>query len=349
VSERHRSSAACLLPATDARFDPALDAWVLSRHADVVAALRDPLLSASATSAASDRADAALREVAAEMLSPARLAALRTEIESSARRLCGALPGDRPVDLVRELAEPWALGLAAAATGAPAAEVAALSRLAREVFLEAASATGGGARTGGAAAELARSLQGTGASIGVQAFVALSQTLPGFLAAAWLELFRHPAQVRRLRAEPALLPAAVEELLRCAGPARAVFRHALGETRVGEARIGRGERVALMLAAANHDPERFREPHRLDFQRDAAGHLAFGRGAHYCSGARLIRLASAAATGALLAVCADVEVVGPVEWIGGFAIRVPATLPAVLHRPATPDAARATPAATTDS
>ena len=87
-----------------------------------------------------------------------------------------------------------------------------------------------------------------------------------------------------------------------------------------------------MLSAANHDPAQFPEPGRLDVRRDATGHLAFGRGAHSCPGAPLIRMAVAVATDALLRMTSAIEPVGEVEWIGGFAIRAPASLPVVLHR-----------------
>src|SRR5262249_10688576 len=157
-----------------------------------------------------------------------------------------------------------------------------LDRLARDVFLAAACATDSGiepqAQT--AVAELARSFPGEGASADVQTFVALSQTLPCFLAGAWRELFRHPDEVDRVRGQPALMPGAVEELLRHSGPARAVFRRAFAEITIGQSHIQPGDRVILMLSAANHDPAQFLEPDRLDLRRDAAGHLAFGRGAH---------------------------------------------------------------------
>jgi cytochrome P450 len=166
----------------------------------------------------------------------------------------------------------------------------------------------------------------------VQTYVALAQTLPGFLANAWLELFRRSEEADRLRAQPERMPEAVEELLRHASPARAVFRRARAALSIGRARLAPGDRVILMLSAANHDPAQFPEPGRLDVRRDAAGHLAFGGGAHSCSGAPLIRVAVAVATDALLRGTSTVEPVGAVEWIGGFAIRAPASLPVVLRR-----------------
>lgn len=166
----------------------------------------------------------------------------------------------------------------------------------------------------------------------MQSFVALSQTLPYLLAGAWLALLRHPQETARLRADPALMPKAVEELMRHASPSRAVFRRSLGDVRIGRAGIRLGERVILMLASASRDPTRFASPDRLDFGRRGEGHLAFGGGEHSCSGASLIRLAVSSATDALLRGTDDVERIGAVEWIGGFAIRAPASLPVVLRR-----------------
>jgi cytochrome P450 len=127
------------------------------------------------------------------------------------------------------------------------------------------------------------------------------------------------------------MPRAVEELLRHAGPARAVFRRAVAEVPIGRARVAPGDRLILRLAAANRDPARFPEPGRLDVRRGAAGHLALGGGAHACAGAPLVRVAVAAATDALLRRASAVEPAGEVEWVGGFAVRAPATLPVVLQ------------------
>jgi cytochrome P450 len=110
-----------------------------------------------------------------------------------------------------------------------------------------------------------------------------------------------------------------------------VFRRALNEVVVGEASISRGERVIVMLSAANRDPARFPEPGRMDFNRVPAGHLAFGHGMHSCAGAALIRMAVGVATGALLRAASEVELVGDAEWIGGFAIRGPASLRVVMR------------------
>lgn len=322
--------------AGEARYDPALGAWILSRYADVYAALREPRLSASGHEAADGEhtAHVAMREAAARALASSRLADWRGAAEKAAHGLLGALPTGRPVDLVRGFAVPWSLQLALLVSGGSRTDAESLTRLAREVFLAAARATrpGGEPPAQAAALELARHFQGAGAPLGVQSFVALSQTLPCVLASAWLQLCRHPDEAHLLRSRPMLMPHAVEELLRHAGPSRAVFRYARDALRIGRAPIARGDHVILMLAAANHDADRFPDPDRLDFGRGAGGHLAFGSGTHSCVGAQLIRMAVGVATHALLRTTTDMELIGPVEWTGGFAIRAPASLPVVLRR-----------------
>ena len=316
-----------------ARFDPTIRAWILSRHADVGMALREPCLAAG-DSLDGPPAHIAVREAIAHSLSADRLAGMRAGLERSAHDLAASLPPDRPVDLVTSFGGPWSLSLAVTITGASSNDAEGLSRLAREVFLGAAFATDAGTREDAkeAAAELARRLPGAATTSNVQAFVALSQTLPHTLASAWLALFRSPAAAQGLRAEPDLMPRAVEELLRRSGPSRALFRHAVEDVGIGGVRIRGGDRVVLMLGAANRDPARFADPDRVDFHRNAGEHLAFGGGAHSCAGARLIRVAVAVATGALLRTTDAVELTGPVEWINGFAIRAPASLRALLRR-----------------
>lgn len=315
-----------------ARFDPALQAWVLSRHADVSAALRDPRLGA-VDSADQHDAHVAVRDAVAQALAADRLDSWQPEFEHSALERAAALPLDTPVDLLAAFASPWALSLAVTVTGASAAAAPDLARLAREVFLAAAHRTDGtsGRESNAAAAELARRLPAP-ALVSVQTFVALSQTLPHLLGALWLELFAEPAAARRGREGGHLTARILEEGLRLAGPARAVFRHALADVRVGGADIRAGDRVVLALAVANRDPERYPEPDRLDGDRVARDHLAFGAGAHACAGARLIRSAAALATDALLRTTDAIELVGPVTWVDGFAIRAPASLHALLRR-----------------
>jgi len=117
-----------------------------------------------------------------------------------------------------------------------------------------------------------------------------------------LALLSHPEELARLRADPSLLPAAVEELLRFTNPLNhATDRFTTQDMTVGGVVIPAGEWVFMATSSANRDPGRFPDPDRLDLSRDTSGHLAFGHGIHYCLGASLARVEAEAALGALLA------------------------------------------------
>jgi cytochrome P450 len=106
-----------------------------------------------------------------------------------------------------------------------------------------------------------------------------------------LLLFDHPGEVTKLRADPGLIPAAVEELLRCTRlgglpPARVTTE----DVQLGGITIPAGEQVMPMYSTANRDRSVFTDPDRFDVTRDAASHLAFGAGVHHCLGAQLARV-----------------------------------------------------------
>ena len=106
-----------------------------------------------------------------------------------------------------------------------------------------------------------------------------------------LLLLDHPGQVARLRADPELIPGAVEELLRCTRlgglpPARVTTE----DVQLGGVTIPAGEQVMPLYSTANRDPSVFTDPDRFDVTRDAASHLAFGAGVHHCLGAQLARV-----------------------------------------------------------
>ncbi len=131
--------------------------------------------------------------------------------------------------------------------------------------------------------------------------VAGHETTVNLIAGGMLALLLNPGELARLRADPSLRGAAVEELLRYTSPVNhATFRFATEAIEIGEARIGRGEPVVVALSSANRDPSRFADPDRLDLGRDGSGQLAFGHGIHYCLGAPLARLEAEIAFGALL-------------------------------------------------
>jgi cytochrome P450 len=132
--------------------------------------------------------------------------------------------------------------------------------------------------------------------------VAGFETTVNLIAGGALALLAFPAEMARLRADPSLTAAAVEELLRYVNPVtHATQRFTLEELPVGGVVIPAGERVTVATSSANLDPERFPAPDRLDLGRDASGHVAFGHGIHYCLGAPLARMEGEIAIGSLVA------------------------------------------------
>jgi cytochrome P450 len=132
--------------------------------------------------------------------------------------------------------------------------------------------------------------------------VAGHETTVNLIGNGVLALLLNPAELARLRADPALIGGAVEELLRHVNPVNnATFRFAAETVEIGGVRISRGDPVLVALSAANRDPARFGDPDRLDLGRDSSGHLAFGHGIHHCLGAPLARLEAEIAFGCLLA------------------------------------------------
>jgi cytochrome P450 len=121
--------------------------------------------------------------------------------------------------------------------------------------------------------------------------VAGHETTVGLIGNAVVGLLAHPDQLAQVRADPSLLPGAIEEVLRYEGPVeRTLNRWAATDVELGGHTIRRGELVIAILNAGDRDPEHFPEPDRLDVCRADTKHLAFGRGSHYCLGAPLARL-----------------------------------------------------------
>jgi cytochrome P450 len=105
-----------------------------------------------------------------------------------------------------------------------------------------------------------------------------------------LTLLRNPGQLQQLKSDPALMPSAVEELLRYESPVQQTARLAPQDLELGGKRIRKRQAVVAVLAAANRDPERFPNPDSLDLSRQDNRHVAFGWGAHFCLGAALARV-----------------------------------------------------------
>lgn len=130
--------------------------------------------------------------------------------------------------------------------------------------------------------------------------VAGHETTVNLIGNGILALLQHPEQMRLLRSDPSLLPSAVEELLRYAGPVIIGSRLAAEDLTLHGKEIRKGEMVLVSLAGANVDPHHFSNPEALDITREENEHLAFGKGIHLCLGAPLARLEGQIAFGTLL-------------------------------------------------
>jgi cytochrome P450 len=127
-------------------------------------------------------------------------------------------------------------------------------------------------------------------STAILLFAAGFETTTHLIGNGLLALLRHPDQLDRLRADRALLPRAVEELLRYDSPVQIAARTTYEDLSLGGQTIPRGSLVLALLGAANRDPARFTDPERLDVGRDEGPPMSFGGGIHFCLGAALARL-----------------------------------------------------------
>jgi cytochrome P450 len=116
------------------------------------------------------------------------------------------------------------------------------------------------------------------------------ETTANMLSLGTFALLENPEQAAELRADPDLMPGAVEELLRYLSIADIFFRYATEDIELGGETINAGATVVVSLLAANHDPQRFDDPDSLDVRRKARGHLSFGHGVHQCLGQQLARI-----------------------------------------------------------
>ncbi len=132
--------------------------------------------------------------------------------------------------------------------------------------------------------------------------VLAGQTPTNLIANAVAVLFEQPEQLAALRADPSLVPRAVEELTRWVGPQLLTTpRFATEDVSFGDVVVRQGEPVAASIVGANRDPRVFTDPERLDLARAEGGHLSYGFGAHFCLGAAFARVETEVALSALLA------------------------------------------------
>lgn len=321
-----------------AYFDSALQAWVLSRHEDLVAAFHAPSLIpgrrdlADVFMESEESARLTMREEVRSALCPNHVRAWREKLRIDAEDLCRQLPIAEPVDLIADYARPLCLRFAAMVTGLEQNDADNLEELAQIVSASTADPENPHLR---GPAKAANATLRTYFNAGPEAlrdpgFVGLSQTLLRIVSTAWYALIRFPDQRRLLRDSQLSIHQAIEELLRYAGVVRLLTRTATEDIELNGASIRKGDQVLLRTFAAGHDSARFSEPEKLDCARRDPGHFAFGAGGHACVAANLIRTAAITMTLPLLARFASMQLARPVEWHGGSIMRSPASLWVIL-------------------
>jgi cytochrome P450 len=349
--------------------------WVVTRYEDARAVLVDSRLSKKLSATMTDSViehmlnsdppgHTRLRRLVGKAFTAPRVRALRPNIEKISDELLDGISGRRQVDLVKEFAFPFATMMLTELLGVPGNDRDTFGRWAETMVdgVEPDAPEQALADLTAMAGYLARLVAQrrtdpgddllsvlvhatdgadrlTDVELVMTAFLLLvagHDTLVGLISNGVLALLRHPDQHDALLADPSLMPAAIEELLRFSGPANfTTLRYTTAEVEVGEVTIPAGELVVVALMSANHDPERFTGPERLDVRRPAGGHLAFGHGIHYCLGASLARLAGEVVIWRLLSSFPDLRLaaeVTDVSWLTSTLLRVMESLPVVLHR-----------------
>ncbi|MFF3324030.1 cytochrome P450 [Streptomyces sp. NPDC002889] len=270
-----------------------------------------------------------LRQLVSRAFTPRRVAALRPRVQQIADGLLDAVAPLGRADLIADFALPLPVAVICELLGVPFEDRARFSRWSAEMLSPpvapavAAAAEQARADLGeylcglvvrkraepaddlltalAAAGEENRLSDAELAGTAILLLVAGHETTVGLIGTGALLLLLHPAQLDRLRREPALLPSAVEEFLRYDGPVMlGVVRYAREDLELAGTAIAAGETVVLSTGAANRDPGRFARPEVLDVARAHNPHLALGHGLHYCLGAALARLEGEVAIGTLL-------------------------------------------------
>jgi cytochrome P450 len=137
----------------------------------------------------------------------------------------------------------------------------------------------------------------------------------------WWALFRHPDRLKELRADPGLLPTAIEELLRFQTPLPMFERWVLEPFELHGVRVPKGAELGLLFDSANRDPDVFDQPDELRLDRKPNPHLTFGAGIHFCLGAPLGRLELQVSFRSLLERLPDLELVDEPSFKPNFIIR----------------------------
>jgi cytochrome P450 len=151
-----------------------------------------------------------------------------------------------------------------------------------------------------------------------------NETTTNLIGNGLLALCRHPEQQDRLRQNRALIPSAIEEMLRYDPPVQMTVRIPTAAANIGGTEITPGSLAFILLAAANRDPAHFPTPESFDIARSPNEHVSFGEGIHFCLGAPLARLEGAVAIEAMLEKFPRLQLANPdakLEYRGSMALR----------------------------
>lgn len=273
-----------------------------------------------------------MRAIVTRAFTPRRVAELGPRIEGIARELLASAPERGEFDLMATLARPLPVIVIAELLGVPPDDrdrfaawsraIAATTDLrnseaaiveARETTLELMDYFRGfvDERRLSPRSDLISALVAAGQAeelttdeilaFAILLLVAGQETTTNLIGNGALALLGRPDVVERMRADPPMMPAVVEEMLRFDSPVQGVVRVARADTRIGEETIERGALLLVMVGAANRDPAQFDRPDEFMPGRPANRHLSFGLGPHFCLGAPLARLEAELAFAALLA------------------------------------------------
>lgn len=322
---------------SQAVFSETRGAWTISRYSEVAAALRETALYQASpqgeifpTGEEETARSKTFLQVRNEL---ARIAAgqLRPQMKAAAASIIRRAMNAKRTDLVADIAHPWSISLLMnigggtpdLATAVSDISTALLYKSVRKRNSKVAARLLAALPRGDPDKRLDRFLASGKLSVSKSMFIAVSTTLPSFLAKSWLALLRNRDQAGRLLAEPQLMPNAIEELLRYAGIVHTLYRKATRDIRVGGLSICEGQLVVLKVASANFDPEHFDDPNRLNIARKPAGQFALGAGLHACIGAALVREASAVLTPPLLAADPALVPGQRITWMGDTTLKWP--------------------------
>ncbi|MGQ0654145.1 MAG: cytochrome P450 [Betaproteobacteria bacterium] len=296
-----------------------------------------------------------LRRLAAKVVNVRTINALRPNIEGLTAWLLERVGDRRDIDFIEDFALPLPGLVIMDALGVPRSELARIKHLSDEMALFVGSARGApekyeraaaatrdmaelfrrliAARRAKPAADLLSQLvhlEDDGEQLSEDELVATCvlllfaghESTTHHLANGLLALLAFPSELQRLRENPSLAPAAVEELLRYDGPIGAQVRIVLEDQTLHGKTLRRNDRVFLMMNAANRDPRAYAEADRVDFDRDGVPHLSFGFGPHICLGFPLARLEGQIALPAVLRRWRRIELATErLEWQDSLVLR----------------------------